>query len=284
MKIFRITVILLFLISLGVSVGLYFQLHSTVDMTVPVITMESDTVIFKPNELREAAEMLVYSKYSPGEKAYEGLTAYDEKDGDITNQIFIESVSKFTEPGVCKATYSVCDNDNHIAKVTRKIVFEGYKSPEFRLDNDLVFTTLEPIDLSQIVGAEDVIQGDITSNVIVSVDEFAAGTAGTYTVHAEATNDYGDVSTIDFPLILEERDAGAPVIELNTYLIYLKKGSNFSPRSLVTSATDKNGDTINSVTYKTNLNPNAEGLYTVDYYATDERGLKGHSALLVIVK
>ena len=46
-------------------------------------------------------------------------------------EVIVESVSRFTDKGVCKVTYAVCDSDNHIAKATRKIIYTDYVSPTF---------------------------------------------------------------------------------------------------------------------------------------------------------
>lgn len=89
------------------------------DKTIPVITVEE--------------ELIEVSLKATDEELLKGVSAHDEKDGDLTGNIIIESVSGFTEKGVSKITYAVCDSNNNVAKTTRKIRFNGYQSPKFRV-------------------------------------------------------------------------------------------------------------------------------------------------------
>ena len=112
MKLLRIGVLVLFVIVSAVFGWMFIDEKLNADKTVPVITIES--------------ELLEVSLEADNEELLKGVSAYDEKDKDITDRIIVESVSNFIDDGVCKVTYAVCDNDNHVAKKTRKIKYKDY--------------------------------------------------------------------------------------------------------------------------------------------------------------
>ena len=135
MKIYKIAVILLFLAVSGVFLVTFVAERFTVDTTVPVISLEDDVL-----------ELSVNAK---DKDFLDGVTAFDEKDGDLTDEIIVESVSRFIEPGVCKVKYAVCDSDNHVAHATRKVRYKNYEPPKFKLKNSLCFSLYENINVAK---------------------------------------------------------------------------------------------------------------------------------------
>ncbi len=63
----------------------------------------------------------------------EGVTVSDASDGDLTDQLFIESRSTFNDDMRFTATIAVSDSANHITKVTREVEYSDYTSPQFEL-------------------------------------------------------------------------------------------------------------------------------------------------------
>ena len=116
MRILRVVISLLFVVTTALYA--YFLVTEKIksDETIPVIKIES--------------ELLEVAIDSTTEDLLKGVTAYDEKDGDLTKSVIVESVSNFSEPGVCRVTYAVCDSNSHVATATRKIKYKGYESPK----------------------------------------------------------------------------------------------------------------------------------------------------------
>ena len=85
MKILRYSVLALFIITLCAFVW-FNIMQLRLDHTYPEIIIENDIIDVSLDADR--SELLT------------GVTAYDEKDGDITDKIIIESISRFTEKGV----------------------------------------------------------------------------------------------------------------------------------------------------------------------------------------
>lgn len=270
MKFLRIGIIVLFVIVSAVFGWMYIDEKINADKTVPVITIESD--------------VLEVSLTADNEELLKGVTAYDEKDKDITDKIIVESVSNFIDDGVCKVTYAVCDNDNHVAKKTRKIKYKDYVSPRFSVSESTCYSIYEKINLASIISANDCIDGDISKQIILTSENYTKSVAGVFSVNATVTNKKGDVSTLVLPLIIEDRSLSAPVIELTDYLIYVEPGKEIDFEEYVVSATDsKENDLTDEVRVESNIKLDKEGTYTVHFYVTDEEGLKGHSIMTVVV-
>lgn len=270
MKILRVVVAILFVIMTVLS-GLVFIVKTLeTDTTIPKITVEGNIIEVSLKPTRE--ELL------------QGVTAYDEKDKDLTNSIIIESISKFISPGVCKVTYSVCDKDNNVASASRKIHYKDYVSPRFKLNRSLCYSLYETPNMTEAISAYDCLEGDITQNMILTSDDYTSAVSGVFTVKATVTSNKGDVSEIHLPLIIEDRSSAAPEIILKDYLIYVKPNTRLDLRSFLVSAQDLAGNNLTAqVKVESNINTSKEGMYLVHYFATDEAGNRGHSVLTVVV-
>ena len=270
MRILRITVLGIFIVVTVISGVLFIKDEITTDDTIPKITIEE--------------EILEVELDAKKEDFLKGVTAYDEKDKDITDKVIIETISKFIEKGVCKVSYAVCDNDNNVATAVRKVRYKGYKSPEFKMTGSPCYSIYEYIDLFEIISAKDCIDGDISKDIVITSKDFAGSTAGVFNIEATVTNSKGDTSTLKFPMVVEDRTPGAPVIELKNYLVYTSVNKKLDFKQYLLKATDNNdNDLTPTVRIETNVDFSKEGTYSVHYYATDETGSQGHTMLIVVV-
>lgn len=270
-RILRITVVILFLAVSAVFGKVYYEDVFCKDKTLPKITIDKDVIKVKTNAKEK--DLL------------KGVSAFDEKDGDITDKVIVESISKFYEPGVCKVKYAVCDSDSHVATASRKIQYIGYTSPKFSLNRSLLFRLGERINLSSIVEATDVIEGDITKNVIVVSSDYKSGQVGTFHVEMKTSNEKGDIVTLTVPMIVEEIDVSAPNITLKQNLLYKKAGKSINPEDYIESIENEIGETISgaTVTIESNVNYKKPGVYTVRYYVTDSKGRVGQAMMNVVL-
>ena len=271
MKLLRIIVLIAFAFVAIASLTVYISEKVSTDKTIPVITVEG--------------EIINVSLKATDEELLRGVTAYDEKDKDLTDKIIIESVSRFTQKGVSKVIYAVCDSDNNVSKASRLIRFEGYESPKFTVIGNLCFSLYEYIDIRGMIGAVDSLEGNISSNIIVTSDNYSSSIAGAFSIDVTVTNAKGDSSTIKLPLIVEDRPLSVPTIELTQYLVYTEKGKKVDFKSYIVDALDLNENSLKeSVTVEDHMvDFNTPGTYNVHYYVTDENALRGHSVLTVVV-
>jgi len=272
MKLFRIGIIVAFIGSFLLFCRYYYNANFNIDKTIPEIVIDSESLEI-PLSATDADIL-------------QGVSAYDEKDGDLTDKVMVESISKFTTKGVSVVTYAVCDKDNHVTTATRKITYHDYKSPVFSMSNSFCFSVRSVPQIKGIVGATDCIDGDISGNVIITSADYKANTEGYYHSTIKVTNSKGDTSSLDIPIIVEDRSTNAPIISLKQYLIYVKKGQIVDFSSYVDSVTDVY-DTPLEITPEINADYNTTvpaGVYQVNYYATDEGGRTGHTILIIVVE
>ena len=272
MHILKRVIVTIFIISLIVFL-LYFDWNKlTTDETLPTISCTTDTIEMSIND----DEAILY----------DGVSAWDDKDGDITENVFIEEISQFIREGVCNVTYAVVDSDNHVAKLTRRLSYTDYTSPEFILEKALVFTQGQTFSILDYVDAVDVIDGYIHDK-IKTVDSTVDTTEeGSYEITIQVTNSLGDTVEETLPVYVVSSEDLAVTIELSTYLVYVDSGENFDPSDYVESVTGSYGEEMDkdSVTLKSKVDLSTPGVYTVKYSAEDDNGNKGITRLVVIVR
>ena len=270
MRILRGSVLILFVIVFLAYSFIFVREKISTDTTIPIISVDG--------------EIIDVSLKATEEELLKGISAYDEKDGDLTGNIIIESVSRFIEPGISRVTYAVCDSDNNISTATRKIRYKGYESPRFSLSESLCYSVYETPNLKKAVRATDSLAGDITADMILTSDDYTKSVAGVFTVNARVTTSKGDTASLDIPLIVEDRSDAAPEIKLKEYLIYADKGEKIDFEDYLVEAIDsEERDITDDVTVETKINMNKKGAYLVHYYAEDRNDNKGHTVLVVVV-
>ena len=222
----RIFVVIFFIISVLLFGGYTLIRAVTVDRTLPIIEMDSDEVTIS---------------VKGGDAAIlEGIKASDEKDGDITGNLFVESKSTFIEKGIFKATIAVADSDNHVTKVERKVTYSDYRSPQFTLTEPLKFLTTrenrDDLNIAESLRANDVVDGDISNKIKISSEYSINGyTTGDSHMEFIVTNSMGDTSklpvTVNIYSALEE--SGLPEIILSNYLINIPVGEGADIAALI---------------------------------------------------
>ncbi len=272
MKIVRVLVTVLFVISVG-AWG-FFQIVDRVikDTTPPEIYSESDVLELSVKD---------------GEKELlKGLTATDNRDGDITSEILVGTHSKFISEGVCNITYLVFDSSNNVCEYTRRVIYKDYTKPVFTLNHPLMFKAGDTVSMFPFIQLTDCLDGDITSKVKIVVNDIDNSTVGTYNVTFQAANGYADVITRQLPVNIVNDSSDSPQIELTDYLIYVKKGDKFNPEKYIKSVTDKYDEDadIKDVKAVSAVDTRSAGVHQVKYEYTNRKHLTGHTFLTVIVK
>lgn len=241
------------------------------DNSVPVITLETEELEISVTDKNEAL--------------LKGVTAFDEKDGDITDKVLVESKSKFIEPGIFDVTYAVADSDNHVSKISRRIRYTDYTQPEFYMKRALVYSVEEDVDIRAAVGARDCIDGDISDRVTVTATDLVQNTAGVFKVSLQVSNSMGHMIDLEVTVHVEGNETMAPEIQLEKSLIYIKKGEKPVFEDYIKEVT------VNGVLMKeynliisTNFDSDETGTYNVHYYISTNEGYEGHSILTVVVE
>ena len=154
MKKLNIFCISIFILSVVAAVAYTFLFRDDIDRIGPQIYMESDSVEAKIN--------------APEEELLKGVTAKDTKDGDVTDSLVIENISKFWEPGKCTINYAAFDSDGNVAKASRTLTYTDYRSPEFEILEPIIIDSSYSGDYTEFVKVTDSIDGDISNLVKIS--------------------------------------------------------------------------------------------------------------------
>lgn len=229
MRFVRIGAIALFLLSLVtylISDYIYDKNH---DLIPPVITCDEKTITLSSSA--------TYEDY------VRGLTASDNRDGDLTSQILISSKSHFLEDGSFKVKYVVFDSNNNSSSITRNVILSDYRSPEFKLSQPLYYSLGESARFINQIKADDCIDGDISGKIRIVYSNVSNYREGVYPVKLEVTNSLGDKQAVELSVCVFDSDSFCAV-ELSEYITYIDAGDSFNPMELVTDCENKDGADI----------------------------------------
>ncbi|MBR5126736.1 MAG: hypothetical protein IKU68_08400 [Oscillospiraceae bacterium] len=274
------------LLLMGVSVvalmGYRLWDRSVTDSTPPQITVEEG--------------VLEASVYGDRTELLRGISAQDDRDGDVTDSVIVESVGGVTGDGEAVVHYAAFDNSGNVAKLSRVIRYTDYVSPRFRMKKPLLFMAGSSIDVVNTISAKDILDGDITHRIrATAMADQTLTEPGEYEVLFQVTNSMGDTQSLRLTAELYPAGAYNSDLELKEYLVYLSKGSSFAARDYL----DVFRYSVNRVELKGrvpdgyhlaldgSVDTNTPGVYEVKYTFSCEQGYQtytGCSRLVVIVE
>ena len=164
----------------------------------------------------------------------EDAVAKDNRDGDVTETITIDSISPFNADGKRYATLAAFDKSNNVGKASREVVYSDYHSPHFDITEPLAFNTGTTDFLGNIT-ATDVLDGDLTSNIhFADNTSISSDTPGDYEVKLQVKNSAGDTATLPVTVtILDSSYSEKPRVHLKHYVRYVEKGGDVDFKKLV---------------------------------------------------
>ena len=83
------------------------------DKTAPVITIE------------DKEKEITYKDGDNYEELLADVTAEDNRDGDVTDQIFIDKITVVSDGTRAIVQYAVIDESNNVGTETRMVIYEG---------------------------------------------------------------------------------------------------------------------------------------------------------------
>lgn len=252
-------------------------------------------VIFYPEGVLEIS-------VQDGEEALlQGVTAKDDKDGDVTGSILVEKLSGFDGENRREVTYAAFDSDGNVTKATREIVYTDYTPIRFQLNHSLRYRTGETINLSELVGASDSLDGDLSDKVKVKLESgLSTRTSGVYRIQFSVTNSACDTRILDTELEVYDAAMNEAVVNLTTYLIYYEDGKpdyysyldsvivggihyNFQNGKNIATGTDGSTLSRSSLQIRSNVDPSTPGVYPI-YLIYQDDAYQGMAQLMVVVE
>lgn len=274
MKYVKMMLLLALLLASGIFTISEIKERNDRDSSIPVITSD-----------REILE--IPCDYTRGQ-LMEGLNAYDEKDGDLTSDIVVGSISRFLEKGVCDVNYVVFDSANQPFSLTRKLKFTDYHSPQFILTEPLIFEEGEGSYQKTVerIGAVDQLDGDLKEWIRQIDTDASYQKEGTYHIAMEVSNSFGDTVSVNLPIHVVRSGVQNLDIRLSSAICYIGIGETIDPQAMLDGVYDSDENALDPeiVTAVSNVNAQEAGCYEIEYQANDGQGNIGEAWLVVVVQ
>ena len=233
-------------------------------------------------EIRCPDDPLTVSVQEGSDSLLQGVTAWDEKDGDLTGSLLVQRVERDADSGEIYVTYAVADSDHHVVTKERTLRYSDYTPPRFTLSRALRYTPGSSILLRDRLSASDFIDGDASDRTRSKAGNLSNSYAeGVFPIEAEVVNSLGDTAKLTLDVEVRSFAAGEPVISLWTYLVYLKEGEAFPAADYIESVTDGDAASVAALLPEGGLQ---KGVNKVQYVCTGYSGVPGSTTLYVIVE
>lgn len=224
--------------------------------------------------------------YVEGENAKDllkGVKAIDEKDGDVTDTLTIESIRVLPNENKVNITYAAKDSKNNIAKVGRIV---NYKVKEKKAETQ----TNTDVDKGNNVtkdNTKDTAMNNTKASDTTETNQSNKATDNQSTVGSPLPNNNGNISdtntnqadTTDEPL----KSTGAPIIKLKTNSVTINAGSNFNPINYIKEAVDDKDDAWRRIVVSGNYNTKIHGKYILKFSVTDSDGNRSNVEKMTLI-
>lgn len=265
---------LLLLVLVVASLAAYLVATGNDDTQPPALRLESDTLLLSVND--------------PEQALLAGVTATDDRDGDVTDLTVVEQISDLNADHTATVTYAAFDRSGNVARATRTVIYTDYTPPVLGLKEPLVFTPGNAATLLSRITVTDAIDGDISNRLKASLTGSSTNISevGTHQVALRVTNSMGHTLRLTLPVDVLPTGVYGGTLTLTESLVYVKVGSPFHAADYF--ANMKLGTaklTLNDIVLHTesDVNTSTPGVYSVAY--TAQRGtVQAFSRLIVIVE
>lgn len=217
-----------------------------------------------------------------------GLLATDNVSGDITDRIQVKSVSTLIGANTAQVSYVVFDDASNAGTYTRTVIYTDYEKPRYALSKPLLFSVGQTVTLLDRLTASDVIDGDITDKIRLTMVNLSNEVAGEYGLRVMVTNSLGDTSMIPLTVTIRNTPIGSPTITLKEYLVYTNVGTPLTLESYIADVIDpvapSGKGNRQKVVITSSVNYERTGVYDVSYTYVGTTGLDYSVILTVVVE
>ncbi|MGN0334456.1 MAG: hypothetical protein ACI4DV_02170 [Lachnospiraceae bacterium] len=278
MKKVRIFSVLLLLVTVVLFAGFQVYRKVVTDRVPPEIHCESD--------------VLKISVKGDTSKLLEDVTAYDQRDGDVSGQLIVEKISGFIDEDTRTVTYAAVDSQMNVGRKERTIVYTDYEEPRFRLNGPLCFPAGSSVNVFSCISADSVLDGELDGRIKYSLDSMInSSEAGEYPIEFRVLDSAGKQVYLKTSVEIYAREYDSLKVTLSDYLVYLKQGESFDAASYFEEVTQGTGVSgmkpvelaEGELRIESDVDTSVKGVYCVDYYAEHEMRL-GKSRLIVVVE
>ena len=278
-RIIKRTLIILFVFSAALFGYGYYKTQTLRDHDGPKIEMTEDSITISVRD----SELLLL----------QGINAYDAKDGNVTDSLVVQGLSKFVEKGRREASIAAFDSDNNVVRATRDVWYSDYISPRFSLEKPLSFPvgTRDSV-LEHAVKANDCLDGYLSNKITVEMessdDWIDTSVEGSVRLVYSVINSAGDIAELPVTVTVYNTSSYSriPKIRLKRYIVYLAAGDSFSPKEYVLGM-EEDEETLPAdwrrIRITDPVDPSVPGVYEVIYSVSDESGRQVSKVYLPVV-
>lgn len=277
MRSIQIIVIILFLVVSVAFTAFFLYDRTMLDHEAPMIVCDGVPV--------------QVSVHASDKELCSGLTATDNRDGDLTDRIVVRRVSQLYGSNNALIYYAVFDSSSNYCTFSRSISYTDYRKPRFSLSQPLSFNVSSKVTLEDRLSASDMIDGDITQRIRLSSTSVSILEPGVYPITVQVMNSSGDTAVATLPVIIQSVTARHPVIRLSEYLIYADLNEELSEetlRSYIVSARENSSGTLLDADEIqidwSQLDTSKRGCSNISYSYTNSKDLTYTIFLTVIVE
>lgn len=264
MRKIKIFSIILFICSAAVYIGCRIYAGVMTDHTPPVIS---------------GGDAIEVSVEDPKEKLLEGMTAEDDRDGDVTDSLVVQEISEFDDEGNRTVRYAAVDDSGNVGYYSRTMTYTDYRQPTFAMSSPLRFPMGTSFNICEGITASSVLDGDLSDKIKYTLDRAVSNaTTGTYEVEFRVMDSAGRTSYLKTALEVYDPSEERIEVTLSDYLVYIRANSEFHASAYFEEAS-VDGD----LDIQSTVNTSKAGVYYTDYVVTDNR-LTGKSRLVVVVR
>lgn len=207
---------------------------------------------------------VTYEEGSDTALLLEGVTATDDRDGDVTDSVVIENIFPNDDRTGASVIYAAKDSHNNVTKVTRRVNYKAAGDVTAPEEN----TEAEGSDAAPAENAEA--EG---SDAAPAAEE------------AQQNDTEGVKNETNAKMEIEALPSESPRMYLNTYETTVKAGSELDKISYIKEITD---DADSQETLFAEIQVDGEvdtatpGDYTLTYHVTDSNGNQSNMAVLTV--
>ena len=207
---------------------------------------------------------VTYEEGSDTALLLEGVTATDDRDGDVTDSVVIENIFPNDDRTGASVIYAAKDSHNTVTTVTRRVNYKAAGDAAAPEEN----TEAEGSDAAPAENAEA--EG---SDAAPAAEE------------AQQNDTEGVKNETNAKMEIEALPSESPRMYLNTYETTVKAGSELDKISYIKEITD---DADSQETLFTDIQVDGEvdtatpGDYTLTYHVTDSNGNQSNMAVLTV--
>lgn len=207
---------------------------------------------------------VTYEEGSDTALLLEGVTATDDRDGDVTDSVIIENIFPNDDRTGASVIYAAKDSHNNVTKVTRCVNYKAAgdaAAPEENTETD--GSDAAPAENAEAEGSD----------------------AAPAAEEAQQNDTEGVKNEANAKMEIEALPSKSPRMYLNTYETTVKAGSELDKISYIKEITD---DADSQKTLFAEIQVDGEvdtatpGDYTLTYHVTDSNGNQSNMAVLTV--